>query len=707
MNKILLVVTGVLITFCSLCAMPAPKPKARIIAPDTVIQCRPFNVVYQIESRQRPEIPAVADCRASKREGKVTVKGNVRTWTYEVTMETWGSGHLTITCPGAETVCVAVKEHDVYGKELTAARDFLARRGLADSLVQLQRLASLDGLHLFNDPYKGYFVAVADRRYAGLLDCPVMAYGMRGSYYGTKWKAGKTQHKLFKYYITVLDALKSSGRTWSEAMVAAGRTAEVKPMLGGTCWAQSEPYNIKSAVIVETGERAPVGCVPLAAAQVMRYYGYPERGEGKYVYRLPEQKEKEDYEFDFSRLSIDWKALADTYTESQTTEVEGLSRLLEYLGAGSDAKFRAEVTTVELRKIKRTLQTHLDYSPGIYIAQSDNAADMVRLVYGELDAGRPCIVSDYGHAFVCDGNDGDFAHFNLGWGGHFSGYYRFDALAVDTATVMPLKRVVMPITSAVVRIEPRKDMSRKVTLERAGTLSSLLTREEKENATRLKVTGPLNSADIRLLRLMAGAGSDGCDGADSTVHGSLRVLDLSDAVLKFDNRPYLRTSAAGRQLSGTQTRYTNDEIMGLNRTASSYRYSFDRMTPELWKELQSKGFTEYYDTRYIEEDGKYYVCYFMRKNEVGRSMFIDCVNLHTVVLPMNTKAIGSNAFSRCMGLSVITLPKTVRRVGRYAFAYTPSLHGVGTLGKFDMDGTMEDMFKGNAGTTMKFYKVPR
>ena len=123
MNKILLVVTGVLITFCSLCAMPAPKPKARIIAPDTVIQCRPFNVIYQIESRQRPEIPAVADCRASKREGKVTVKGNVRTWTYEVTMETWGSDHLMITCPGAETVCVAVKEHDVYGKELTAARD--------------------------------------------------------------------------------------------------------------------------------------------------------------------------------------------------------------------------------------------------------------------------------------------------------------------------------------------------------------------------------------------------------------------------------------------------------------------------------------------------------------------------------------------------------------------------------------------------------
>lgn len=56
MNKILLVVTGVLITFCSLCAMPAPKLKARIIVPDTVIQCRPFNVVYQIESRQQREI---------------------------------------------------------------------------------------------------------------------------------------------------------------------------------------------------------------------------------------------------------------------------------------------------------------------------------------------------------------------------------------------------------------------------------------------------------------------------------------------------------------------------------------------------------------------------------------------------------------------------------------------------------------------------
>ena len=69
----------------------------------------------------------------------------------------------------------------------------------------------------------------------------------------------------------------------------------------------------------------------------------------------------------------------------------------------------------------------------------------------------------------------------------------------------------------------------KVNLEKPGTLSSLLTEAQKDTCQYLAVSGKLNSADIKVLRKMAGA-----DG-----HGKLRTLNLLDATIVSSEEPYL------------------------------------------------------------------------------------------------------------------------------------------------------------------------
>lgn len=43
-----------------------------------------------------------------------------------------------------------------------------------------------------------------------------------------------------------------------------------------------------------------------------------------------------------------------------------------------------------------------------------------------------------------------------------------------------------------------------VTVTEAGTLTRLLTNDQKKNTTDMKVSGPLNGTDLRLLREMSG-----------------------------------------------------------------------------------------------------------------------------------------------------------------------------------------------------------
>ena len=69
----------------------------------------------------------------------------------------------------------------------------------------------------------------------------------------------------------------------------------------------------------------------------------------------------------------------------------------------------------------------------------------------------------------------------------------------------------------------------KVKVKEPGTLSTLLTQAQQDTCQYLAVSGKLNSADIKVLRKMAGAESS----------GRLKALDLKDATIVSSEVPYL------------------------------------------------------------------------------------------------------------------------------------------------------------------------
>ena len=75
---------------------------------------------------------------------------------------------------------------------------------------------------------------------------------------------------------------------------------------------------------------------------------------------------------------------------------------------------------------------------------------------------------------------------------------------------------------------------RTIELKKAGTLSEVITDEEKSTITELAIVGKLNSDDVIILRHMAGAKDKD---SEFNWKGQLKKLDLSKASFVNDKTP--------------------------------------------------------------------------------------------------------------------------------------------------------------------------
>ncbi len=135
----------------------------------------------------------------------------------------------------------------------------------------------------------------------------------------------------------------------------------------------------------------------------------------------------------------------------------------------------------------------------------------ISVLYDELDHKRPCEVSGFGHAFICDGYHGEFLHLNMGWGKRGNGYYR---LAVNSQKHFPIGLLtgIEPDTLGEKRLE--------FVVERPGDLYRRWTesKDELSDVSSLALRGSLNNLDLYALRCM------------SSGQGRLSSLDLSKAL---------------------------------------------------------------------------------------------------------------------------------------------------------------------------------
>lgn len=229
-------------------------------------------------------------------------------------------------------------------------------------------------------------------------------------------------------------------------------SAAVGPLLK-TRWGQGEPWN-RQCPTNASGQRTSVGCAPLAMAQIVNYWKYPNevpelsgyQGTGYQWYSsLPATTFDYDLIVDAYRYydpETGNPIIAD-YTDEQANEVAKLSR---YCGQACKSRYgNSGTSTGSYSYDQRTAFKTFGYNENLQLIGKDPSyyndnsnkytiEEWTALMRTELEAGRPIPYHDMweGHAWVVDGVDVDGKfHMNWGFNGKFDGWFEINALVFN------------------------------------------------------------------------------------------------------------------------------------------------------------------------------------------------------------------------------------------------------------------------------------
>lgn len=635
-----------------------------ISAPDTISQGSTFAVIYVLEATHWKNAHIMQGSGITMSDAKPNViEGNP--YHKLMIMVRFSASRLgCITLPpmsveidGQEVLSEAkevfVKPNSLYGEEMTLAHEWLLKKGANMDSLSLNFTAAVGNFYFFCDQLHRYFCLVAKKDFWEYAENPIWAYSLESSM--NEESLTDFTPYFFNHYIKLLASLKESGQ---KAQLFVDDTEQIPPLLGELNWGQSAPFN--TIFPTKDGKRVIVGCVPLTMAMIMKYHKWPKQGSSTVFYESGQSL----FNFDCTDIQPEWDRYRNDYKETETEECTELSKVLGTLALLMDAQFEDAGTAVCLNHVKHIMCNNLGYSGRMSLYEEPACQDAYKLLQQEIAIHRPCIVSNYTHAFICDGYEDGFFHYNMGWKGFGNGYFRaVGQWSNDKRNIL--------FRSIITGIEPQYSESKKeVALKKAGALNMLLTNEEKEGLTSLTISGPINSSDIRLIRAMAGAKGDTL--YNSRNMGALRTLDLTNATISKDKTPY-RVRTATNSMKGSSTRtttYTYGDRSFTTSSTQNYDFDFSNMDKQKWAEFKrtfatiskKKGivYRRISDTEYIETS-------FCVKNTVGAEMFADCSSLNEIQLPFHTKAVSDYAFKNCASIQEIRIPASVSECGRFVF----------------------------------------
>lgn len=213
------------------------------------------------------------------------------------------------------------------------------------------------------------------------------------------------------------------------------------------------------------------------------------------------------------------------------------------------------------------------------------------------------------------------------------------AIGAGTATITA-SAVVGGITisdSLSLSVNAAQEDTRYVFVETAGTLSNLISADEKYDITSLVVGGELNSSDMAFLKDMAGR-----DGSGNVSAGCLRRLDMSTATL-----------ASGAEVN-------------FNSCGSIQQVA----VPENTKTIPYQAFRSCSSLRKVELNDEL--------TEIGNSAFQDCSNITEITIPSTVTSIGENAFYNDSKLAKVNIPEDSKlsTIGNWAFSECSALKSI-------------------------------
>lgn len=637
-----------------------------IEAPDAIEQGTPFSICYRLVATHWDKWEMIQSDKGfvlSDVNYSITTNDAIHTMEIKATAYTSKTGkmelpRMVIPVDGemvyADSKHILVTPNSSCGDEMTAAYQWLVAQGCHPDSVTLQVEHREQTLTLFTDANHQNFAIVANKQYWPLVGNPILAFSTDNNFVIRK-NDGRDYADLLQPFVEQIQVLSNSPQPQPVPPYVCSEQT-VSPILADIRWGQHAPYNFLAPSSRHNSQKANIGCLPLAMAMVMSVHQWPRTGQSHAYYQLDGNL----HQVDFTTVSPQWEQYKDSYDKTDTVLAGNLSLLLVSIGKAIDASFNSKATSSSLNRVKQVLCNNLCYSGKTTLLKEPNAQELITILRKELDAGRPCIVASDSHAFVCDGYMQDFFHFNMGWYGQSNGYYRLELGNFAPSTNKNLQW----LSTLIFGIEPNfTPKTKDITTKEAGTLDNLLTQDEKENTTTLRITGPLNTADILLLRKMAGA-TDERISNNSWQGGALRFLDLSDATIVTDQNPYYT-----RQATNT---WTHSEKQG--QLQKKVTYDFKTMTEEQWNRFREDiGDNQIGYTYTRTDDNRYWVHYQCTDSIIGKYMFAGCSSLNAIRLPEQTIKVDDYAFMECSSLQQIRIPSAVQELGAFPFYFCHSL----------------------------------
>ncbi len=237
-------------------------------------------------------------------------------------------------------------------------------------------------------------------------------------------------------YAQQIADVQQAGYTASELPVAALKTHDPIDVLVETRWNQGSPYNLLCPDYFRTG-RSVTGCVATAMAQVLYYHR--ANAPRELLDDIPDYTVADSHETygDFhvkgypAGSPIDWDNMQPTYNANSTPQQRrAVAELMSYCGTAVRMMYTSSSSGAYSSDVPDALKKYFGYpSTCRAVNRSDVSEEKFdETVYAELAKGDPVYLSGSngsgGHAFVCDGYDGNLCyHINWGWGGGSDGYF--------------------------------------------------------------------------------------------------------------------------------------------------------------------------------------------------------------------------------------------------------------------------------------------
>lgn len=190
-------------------------------------------------------------------------------------------------------------------------------------------------------------------------------------------------------------------------------------------WNQDSPYNL----MCPEDEDGPnghvyVGCVATAMSMIMHYYRYPVNGTSDHCY-TPGNPSYGVQCADFEDTYYQWDGMMDNIDAKNPMPIAEIGY---HCAVAVNMNFSPDGSGAYSYMVPNRLNAFMRYNNSQYLDKSDySATAWIDLLKDDIDNSYPLYYSGSstsgGHAFVCDGYQGNDFHFNFGWSGYGNGFF--------------------------------------------------------------------------------------------------------------------------------------------------------------------------------------------------------------------------------------------------------------------------------------------